>query len=1382
MNKAKHNSKRWPGRLLPVLVAVFVAASGSVGAFALDAPDWQAGLTWKVASTHRQIANPVTRTDLPEIVWTFVVEQECVVDGVAAYSLRISPAGDESYPELRLFCAKDSLVVLRFELLGQIGNEPLKTVHLFLRDTDGPTVVPSSLVPLSLPLFSLPGTGVFTYDHAVNGLDGFSRTVTQATAEDGGLLQVSLVSGSTRIVQRWRAGLPWPAETDVNEGTARSRLVEGSVIVQEEDAGDTGPALELDRSAEFGPRHGGRWWPTENFSERLPWSAEPEQVEEPATRSDFSLFAAPPAEDVTTSLPWSGYWWPMLQGFGHNLYAEGGPLDKYDQYVFNLTGSNPSPTAVEWEYDHNRTTNPDNTWWGHCDGWAAASILDPEPIVPVDLLGVHFTVGDRKGILTTWRTEGRYATVWGDIYTGAPDDRDDIYPYEFITVLIQHIVNQDVPLLVDMYTDDQIWNHPVYGYELTELAQNGDGTADFRCRLYYASDGVDRDYVGIERLRRTLEFRCQVDTEGNFTDGPSEWLGTSVDKHPDFVWFPAPTPAENPNRNTGLEKEHVYAIAGPVDLQSSYAYINIRHLYVSDLVVKIGVGDPSQPAWIQTVSDREGGSGDNVVVNVDLAGAAAYLPPSSANPWFLQVADRHRDYTGDILRFFIRHGSRTYSSPDTPVYIDDDTTSYAHIAPPTGAATASAHVDIAHDFIGDLLVRVGVGDPASPQWIETVSDRTGSGSNELVVDIDLGDAGQWLPPGNGNTWFLAVTDFTLQDEGSIRGFSITHDGTPFPTLSTLPVAVQDERTSYVYIGPSYVAHVDLTHTYISDLLIEIGAGDPASPIWVDTIWNHEVGSADDISLDVDISEAAALLPPSQSTPWFLRVTDMENGDEGNVTMFCIRNTDMEYVSLSTPLPIVDRQESVALISGPPPSSLAQIDIGHTWRGDMVVRVGAGDPANPDWVQTVSDRQGGGDDDLVVSVGLDDAVAWLPPSATNPWFLEVTDTANGDEGEIRGFIVVHDGTNFVSDSPPVPVLDNSTSYAHVGRPEPTAVAHVDIAHTWRGDLTVKIGVGNPLAPDWVTTVSAREGGGANDLVRDVDVSDALAFLPPSESAPWFLEVNDAATDDQGTILAFVVSYGGSEYVSDSTPVPVEDNQTVYAHIGRATPSAVAHIDIAHTWIGDLVVDLGVGNPAAPDWIQAVSDRQGGGADFLVVDVDISSAEPFLPPSDTAQWFLRVGDEANGDQGTIREFVIKHEDTDYASFSTPTPIMDKQTSFAYIGKPEPTALAHVEITHTWIGDLEVKVGVGDPASPGWVKTVWDRQGGSGDQVMLDVDVSAADTYLPPGPAQKWFLEVTDHAKRDEGTVQTFSVTHSDTNYTSSSTPVAILDEQTSYAYVE
>jgi hypothetical protein len=38
---------------------------------------------------------------------------------------------------------------------------------------------------------------------------------------------------------------------------------------------------------------------------------------------------------MLTPAPWSGYWWPMLEGYGTNLYLPGGPLDKYDQSLLS---------------------------------------------------------------------------------------------------------------------------------------------------------------------------------------------------------------------------------------------------------------------------------------------------------------------------------------------------------------------------------------------------------------------------------------------------------------------------------------------------------------------------------------------------------------------------------------------------------------------------------------------------------------------------------------------------------------------------------------------------------------------------------------------------------------------------------------------------------------------------------------------------------------------------------------------------------------------------------------------------------------------------------------------------------------------------------------
>ncbi len=80
----------------------------------------------------------------------------------------------------------------------------------------------------------------------------------------------------------------------------------------------------------------------------------------------------------TASSPWSGSWWPMYTGSQYaKLYDDNGPMEKYDDYVNN------GGTAKGWEYQlvpyGHRTTDPSNWWFGHCNGWSAAAILENEP-------------------------------------------------------------------------------------------------------------------------------------------------------------------------------------------------------------------------------------------------------------------------------------------------------------------------------------------------------------------------------------------------------------------------------------------------------------------------------------------------------------------------------------------------------------------------------------------------------------------------------------------------------------------------------------------------------------------------------------------------------------------------------------------------------------------------------------------------------------------------------------------------------------------------------------------------------------------------------------------------------------------------------------------
>jgi len=122
------------------------------------------------------------------------------------------------------------------------------------------------------------------------------------------------------------------------------------------------------------------------------------------------------------------------------------------------------------------------------------------------------------------------------------------------------------------------------------------------------------------------------------------------------------------------------------------------------------------------------------------------------------------------------------------------------------------------------------------------------------------------------------------------------------------------------------------------------------------------------------------------------------------------------------------------------------------------------------------------------------------------------------------------------------------------PVPELSAYLSLSHSYIGDLTVNVGVGDPNAPDWVTTVWDGAGGGDVNLVlTDIDCTDVLADFLSSELT-WFLEVTDDASLDQGTIEDFQVRYNFDSLVFgyDGSPVPIYDNQTAYAYLTTPEP--------------------------------------------------------------------------------------------------------------------------------------------------------------------------------------------------------------------------------------
>jgi serine protease len=122
---------------------------------------------------------------------------------------------------------------------------------------------------------------------------------------------------------------------------------------------------------------------------------------------------------------------------------------------------------------------------------------------------------------------------------------------------------------------------------------------------------------------------------------------------------------------------------------------------------------------------------------------------------------------------------------------------------------------------------------------------------------------------------------------------------------------------------------------------------------------------------------------------------------------------------------------------------------------------------------------------------------------------------------------------------------------------------------------------------------------------------------------------------GLSLTGSFNIGGQTY-TNSTDYPINDNSTVESPItvsgrsGNAPSSTPVAVNIVHTYIGDLKVDL-----VAPDGsVYTLHNHSGGSADNINQTYNVNlSTEPL-----NGTWKLRVNDNANLDTGYINSWSI------------------------------------------------------------------------------------------------------------------------------------------------
>lgn len=524
-------------RLLPLSLLVLAACEPSLptrDASRVSSPVWSVGDSWTLASKtlrqqHMDEAATASWTD--ERLFTFTVNGQGTIDGIPAY--RVVVADEEqgdNYFTLYFREADKGLLRVEEQPRNRRGGAKLVTMNLFGAESDAlafPVVTDEALLGLNVPAFER-GEGVFTYRGVLEGVGGFGGVIEQSIdARDGGVV-VTMAREDLVVTQTWNAGQPWFSTQDVG-GRVASRLVS----VERKTAGNAATsasdsAFEIETASEGADAP--QAWPTSGEARFVPW-AFPSAIPNP--------------EGEATGV-WAGHWWPMLPG-GNNLYGDAGPMEKYDAYLLAKTGTNPGAKA--WEVANHKTEDSKNSWWGHCNGLAAASILEDEPKTSGSAHGVTFSVGDKKGLYTEINNGGG-----ADLFIGARNNSEtdttsaafkDVHPYDFHRTLVQWIGINREPVVMDVNAGFQVWNYPVYKYRMTTSPHAEAGKLNVTTTIWKVNF-ASPNHVGVVSAQSTYTYWVSVDAQGNPISGRSEWTGSSVNDHPDFIWHPNGRGTPNP--------------------------------------------------------------------------------------------------------------------------------------------------------------------------------------------------------------------------------------------------------------------------------------------------------------------------------------------------------------------------------------------------------------------------------------------------------------------------------------------------------------------------------------------------------------------------------------------------------------------------------------------------------------------------------------------------------------------------------------------------------------------------------------------------------------------------------------------------------------------
>jgi len=148
------------------------------------------------------------------------------------------------------------------------------------------------------------------------------------------------------------------------------------------------------------------------------------------------------------------------------------------------------------------------------------------------------------------------------------------------------------------------------------------------------------------------------------------------------------------------------------------------------------------------------------------------------------------------------------------------------------------------------------------------------------------------------TWHWGLSEWQWTDE-TYSGYGFTCDGAML--MDVLPQST------------GLTGYFALEHGAARDLTVNIGLGDPSSPVWSTNVWAGGGGTKNNLVLtDIDLSAAEPYLSTTQE--WYLEVYDGVGFNEGSIMDFQIRSGDQRWFTTDNGEPISDYETHYAFIA------------------------------------------------------------------------------------------------------------------------------------------------------------------------------------------------------------------------------------------------------------------------------------------------------------------------------------------------------------------------------------------------------------------------------------------------------------------------------------